>query len=177
MLFRLPPLDFVDLPADAQHKGGFEPRHIQAIWLHATVGTDSRAWLTTDPRSRASAHRLITKRGVIYKLVDDAEAAWTEGPAVWYDPPGVLTNPNRTGLSIEFENLNDGKDPYPLAQVAQGANQCAEWVGMYGFLPILNHTYLQGNKTDPAGFPRRSFDSMLYDVIRTGRLINYKVFL
>lgn len=166
-LFYTPPLKVVDLPADANHKGGFSPRAKQAIWLHSTVGRDSRAWLTTTPGSNASAHRLIGKDGTIYKLVPDDVAAWTEGPAVWYDPPAIKTNPNRTGLSIELENLNTGVDPYPVPQLVSCARQIVEWWGLYGWLPLIYHRYLQPDKSDPAGFPRSQFDIIVRDYLAT----------
>lgn len=154
-IFATPRLRIMDLPADDRHvsPGRLQPR---LIILHATAGTDSRAWLTTDPRSVVSIHRLIAKDGMIYKIADDHTICHHVG----FSQIGRERGLNDISLGIEFENRNTGRDPYPLEQVDAGAAQIVEWWGVHGFLPILSHAQVDaphtgGTKTDPAGFPWR----------------------
>jgi hypothetical protein len=45
--FVTPPLNIIDLPADAGHTGKVRPlNQIRGIVIHSTEGTDSRAWLS-----------------------------------------------------------------------------------------------------------------------------------
>ncbi len=160
-LFQTPPLAIVDLPADDAHHGGrrLAPRF---IILHATGGTDSRAWLTTtSPRSNpVSIHRLIMKDGTTYKMVPDDEQAWHAGHGV-IGPirpnDAGLPNLNMCSLGIELENLNNGRDPYPEVQIAAAVAQCVEWIGVYGNLPILSHADVDTRKSDPKGLDMDAF--------------------
>ncbi len=169
-VFQTAPLKIHDLPADDNHCGGprWAPRY---IWLHATGGVDSRKWLSTDPNSQVSCHRLIVKSGRIYKIVPDHVQAWTQGNGVLGTRgPGhgvlhlrgqsalpLTSNLNLDGLSIELENRDDGKDPYPVSQVTACADQVVEWWGAYGFLPILPHSAADPRKKDPFAFPLQLF--------------------
>lgn len=143
--FTTPPLPIVDLPTEHQRLG-LTPR---IIVLHATAGRNSRAWLQSNPRG-VSIPRLIEKDGTICKMAPDTAICGHVG----FSRLGNDSDLNNLALGIEFENLNDGRDPYPAAQVASGAAQVVEWWGLYGFLPILSHGQIdtQG-KTDPRGFP------------------------
>lgn len=152
-IFQTPPLAITDHPADANHKGGTRAGY-RYIFIHATAGTDSLDWLsTTSPQGkRVSCHRLIDKLGKNYKIVPDHEVAWTQGPAVIGPTPADGNDANELGLSIELENLNDGRDPYPDAQMRMCAKQIVEWWGMYGFIPVVAHAWTQADKKDPLGF-------------------------
>lgn len=151
--FETPPLKFVDLPADKNHYWPGRQSLTRAICLHDTVGTDSRAWLTTTPGSNASAHRLIARDGTIYKLVDDKDTAWTNGPSKMYTSPGSLSNQNASYLTIEMEHHYKLTPDWPEAQIAACARQVVEWWGFVGFLPVVYHWQVQGNKVDPINFP------------------------
>lgn len=153
--FATPSLPIVDLPADAQHitPGMLLP---QVIIFHATAGTNSRVWLSTDPRSNVSTQRLIEKDGTNVKIADDH----TICNHVGFSRLGRRRNLNPIAFGIEFENRNNGKDPYPFPQIDAGAAQVVEWWGLYGFLPILSHAAVDDPadpkakpKTDPRGFP------------------------
>lgn len=166
--FITPPLAIIDLPADAQHRspGVLTP---QMILLHATAGTDSRKWLSTDPRSVVSVPRLIMKDGTIYKIADDRVVCNHAGGS----RIGRRRNLNRIALGIEFENRNTKRDPYPFAQVDAGAAQVVEWWGRYGFLPILSHAQVDDPldpdvepKTDPVGFPWPLFYRQIRERLR-----------
>lgn len=171
MLFTTPNLDIIDRPADARHlsPGVLVP---QVIVLHATVGglASSLNWLTVNPKSVVSVHRVIDKQGRIYKVASDLQIAnHVGGSTLW----GRI-NLNPIALGIEFVNRNDGKDPYPKAQVIAGAQQCVEWFGVHSVMPILGHYQVdtQG-KSDPAGFPWQDFwtyiNLYVEDALRNGR--------
>ena len=166
--FATPPLSIIDRPANAQHTGGTRrAADIRYIVLHSTVGslTSSLDWLTVNPNSTVSTHRLIHTNGDIYKICDDLTIANHVG----YSRMGNKS-PNPYALGIEFVNSNSGSDPYELAQLKSGVAQVVEWYGLYGVLPILSHAEIDTKgKTDPAGFPWRDFYRMLF--ARLGQLL------
>jgi N-acetylmuramoyl-L-alanine amidase len=167
--FVTPPLAIIDLPADARH-ATYRRTPKELIVLHATAGTDSRRWLSTDPNSSVSAHRLIAKDGTIYKIVPDEFVAHHVGRSRLGALP-QYQGLNEEALGIELENLNTGTDPYPLPQLHACVRQVVEWWGAYGFLPLLYHRQIDTlGKTDPRGFPRAEFDhavvAYLQEVLR-----------
>jgi N-acetyl-anhydromuramyl-L-alanine amidase AmpD len=160
MIFQTPPLPIVDSPAAATHhtrgRGGHLPRYIV---IHHTGGTNSLAWLRSTSPNRVSAHRLITKAGVNHKIVGDTDTSHAAGYAIvgpidpdTNDPPGVASNFNVISLNIELENLGTGSDPYPMDQMVMCARQCVEWIGKYGYLAIVGHSWVDARKQDPLGF-------------------------
>lgn len=164
--FLTPPLTIIDRPADARHLG--PPRSMAAIKimiLHATAGPlqSSLDWLTTNPASSVSVHRLIDRDGTIYKLADDDRVCNHVG----FSRMGNTTNLNPFSLGIELVNRNDGRDPYPHAQLRSTAFQVAEWYGRYGMLPIVSHASVDTKgKSDPAGFPWAIWYQLLIDQLR-----------
>jgi N-acetyl-anhydromuramyl-L-alanine amidase AmpD len=169
MLFTTAPLVITDHPADSVHCCGQTRLGYRWIVLHATGGVDSLNWLsTTSPDNNpVSCHRLISKTGKIYKIVSDEKTAYTQGPAEIGPLPSQMQNANNWSLSIELENLNNGTDPYPPAQITACVNQVAEWIGAYGFIPIAAHAWIQANKTDPAGFDWPDFYVRLWAKLRS----------
>lgn len=160
------PLDIMDHPADARHLG--PPRdvsRIKLIVLHSTAGSlqSSLDWLTTNPNSVVSVHRLIAKSGDIYKIADDSRVCNHVG----FSRIGNTTNLNPMSLGIELENANTGHDPYPHAQLRSCAAIVAEWMGLYGALPIVSHARIDTKgKSDPAAFPWALFYELLFDQLR-----------
>src|SRR5204862_8324577 len=130
-LFTTAPLPIIDHPADALHAGGQTRLGYRYVFIHATGGTNSLNWLsTTSPASKpVSCHRLIAKDGRIYKVVPDEKTAYTQGPAEIGPLPEQGQNANNWALSIELENLDNGRDPYPAAQLDAAAAQVVEWIG------------------------------------------------
>ena len=93
---------------------------VRAIVIHATAGTNSLNHLCDPapddiPENAVSAHDLITKSGKIFHLVDYNKRAWHAGKAAI---PPLTGNVNAFSIGIEIENLNNGEDPYPSAQMA-----------------------------------------------------------
>ncbi len=168
MLFPTLPLPITDLPADADHKSAGRLGY-RWIVLHHTGGTDSRAWLSTTSSPRVSAQRLITKTGENIKIVQDGDTAYTQGPAQIGRLPrrdprtnAIIETVNEWALAIEFENLGDGRDPYPAVQLDMGAHQVVEWWGAHGFLALVGHGWIQSNKNDPLGFPWGTFYALCW---------------
>lgn len=173
-IFETKPLAIVDSPAAPTHfmqgRAGFQPLWIQ---LRHTGGTDSLAWLRYSSSPRVSTHRLITKAGINHKIVKDEDTAFCAGFAEigpidgdGNDPPGVPFNNNLCSLNIEFENLGNGRDPYPMSQMTMGVRQIIEWWGKYGFLPILGHGHVDARKDDPAGFDWQLMHRLLWAELR-----------
>lgn len=143
------------LPPAPSHLGPVRKRPPRCIVLHATAGTDSRAWLTrTSFPNKVSIHVLISKDGAIYRSTPPERVAWHAGLGYLgvYKPGGIHGSVNDISLGIELENLNNGKDPYPLEQVEACGFVIAGWWRDYGPLPVLPHALIDGRKSDPAGF-------------------------
>lgn len=161
-IFTTPDLPIVDAFAASTHhikgRAGFQPLLIN---LHHTGGLlpSTLTWLRSSSNPRVSTHRVISKKGINYKVVADEDTAFCAGFATigpidpdGNDPAGVPFNNNYCALHIEFENEGNGRDPYPLPQMLMGAKQVIEWWGKYGFLPTLGHGQVDANKNDPCGF-------------------------
>lgn len=166
-IFKTPPLNIVDHPADSKHKGGKRAGY-RYIFIHATGGTNSLDYLSTTspPNKPVSSHRLGAKDGTNYKIVQDSEVAWTQGPAIIGPTPADGNDANELGLSIELENLNDGRDPYPDAQMRMCARQIVEWWGLYGFIPVVAHAWTQADKKDPLGFDWHKLYVMIWEELQ-----------
>ncbi len=145
--------------------------------LHATVGNarSSLDWLT-NPVSRVSIHYLISKPGKVYQLVPDHLSAWHAGKSRWR---GFSTTDIALGsIGIELENRNDGRDPYPPAQLAALLELSRSLVVKYSILSdmVVRHLDVatpKGRKSDPAGFPWEKFMSDLY--VPKAQLYTYRV--
>ena len=131
---------------------------IVAIIAHGTVGTDSRAYLSRGgdlpdgSDKKVSIHALIQKTGdPIYRYVPDERGANHAGygtmPAPW-----TAINPNKCTLGFELENLQNGSDPYPDAQLLAMGWLINQWRAKWGPLPIYRHTDI-----DP---PPRKYDTV-----------------
>lgn len=175
-LFDTPPLNIIDLPADERHSGGVRPLSaIELIVYHSTEGVDSRKWLSTDPDSVVSAHRLIQrepynaakKYGGHYKILPDTKIANHVGYGVLGNyGPGKL-NLNAISLGLELERY--GSQGYTAYQYDQAAAITVEWWGLYGFLPILSHKQLDPTRrTDPVGFDWSRLYTLVYARLRGG---------
>ena len=142
---------------------------IVALIAHGTGGTDSRHYLQRggdlpDGSDRkVSIHSLVQKDGTIYRMVPDERVANHAG--------GVLKNGvyssvltiggrtfrgaqvNRHTLGLELENLQNGTDPYPEAQLLAMGWQFYRWRQRWGAaLPIVRHAIVdKGRRTDTVG--------------------------
>ena len=142
------------------HFGGipFDPI---CIGIHATAGTKSGPWLSTTSKPPVSIHALINKDGTITRIVPDSAAAYHMGGSSLgdYTPAaGDDGSVNSIAYGIELENLNDGVDPYPIAQIDACGWEIARVWRKWGALPIVPHSLVDapgrpgpGGKTDPRG--------------------------
>lgn len=140
-----------------------------AIIAHGTVGVDSRRYLARggdrpDGSDRkVSIHVLISKNGTIYRMVSDDRAAHHAGGAV--RPDGTISSRmsllgtvyrghqiNTHSLGFELENLQNGKDPYPDAQLLAMGWQINQWRAQFGRIPVIRHATLDpGRRSDTVG--------------------------
>ena len=93
----------------------FDERRPVVIVLHYTEQDSVEQSLDTlrsrNSGGRVSSHYLLGKDGKIYQLVSDAKRAWHEGAGSW----GAITDVNNASIGIEIDN--DGKSPFPDAQI------------------------------------------------------------
>ncbi len=122
---------------------------ILLILLHATGGTNSLPHLRNpepkntktglnDPNLAVSCQYLINKLGEIFYMVDEKYRAWHAGAGKVPNHPEI-TDINSASIGIELENLNDGKDPYPQAQLDATRDLVVDIFKRRGKLLLLRH--------------------------------------
>ncbi|MEI2796322.1 N-acetylmuramoyl-L-alanine amidase [Pseudoxanthomonas sp. F11] len=93
----------------------FDERRPVVIVLHYTEQDSVEQSLDTlrsrNSGGRVSSHYLLGKDGKIYQLVSDAKRAWHAGAGRW----GAIADVNNASIGIEIDN--DGKSPFPDAQI------------------------------------------------------------
>ena len=155
-----PPINH-DYPANWH--GSRDGAPIVAIIAHGTGGTDSRNYLqrggdASDGSDRkVSIHTLIEKDGTIDRMVPDERVANHAGGVLRNGVySSVLTIGARTfrgaqvnlhTLGFELENLQDGRDPYPEAQLLSMGWQIHRWRSRWGAaLPIVRHAAIDKHR-------------------------------
>jgi len=135
---------------------------VSCIVLHATATpglASPLAWLC-NMASKVSAHYLIDLDGTIYHLVLDENTAWHAGVSEWKGDPNV----NHFSVGIELVNANDGKMPYPDAQVVACAGLVAYLMDEFDVKAedVVRHADIApGRKNDPLGFDMGGFKRRL----------------
>lgn len=136
------------------------------IVIHATAGSKTSDLWTLSGRDRlhlVSTHYYITKIGEIYQLVEDKDIAWHAGDSYWQGEEYC----NEFSLGVELENRNDGRDPYPEAQLAALLWLVRMKVQQYK-IPrsrLVRHAEIAvppARKTDPRGFPWTNWVQQVY---------------
>ncbi|RYG33492.1 1,6-anhydro-N-acetylmuramyl-L-alanine amidase AmpD [bacterium] len=115
--------------------------------LEATTGAFQRT------ASQVSAHFTIGKDGSIIQNLSTFDRAWHAG--VSEDGEGHK-GVNDYSIGIELVNLNDGKDPYPEAQLQALCGIIASMRRRFPIRQIVSHEFIArpvGRKSDPKGFP------------------------
>lgn len=148
------PPTIIDHPADANHYSTVWDG-ARCIVIHATAGTNSLDWLSTTSKPPVSIQVLAPKDGTLIRIVKDRWQAFHVGRSNIGNhtiAAGDQGSASEIAYGIEFENRNNGEDPYPIEQIDAGAYQIALWWRQDGFLPLLTHALVdtQG-KTDPRG--------------------------
>ena len=140
----------------SQHHSSRGGAPVVAIVIHATAGTNSLGWLTSNPAG-VSAHALISKAGAVYRMVPDERAAHHCGYSRIVRGQALISrattpNPNQVSLGVELENVNSGRDPYPDAQLAALGWLLTDWSQRHPLARLVLHREIdtQG-KSDPAG--------------------------
>lgn len=167
----------IDRSIRSPNYGPRDGRPISIVVVHATAGglRSSLAWLT-NAVARVSTHYVIAKDGYTFGLVDDKFAAWHAGISAWQGHIDV----NERSLGLELVNDNDGKDPYPHAQLHAAVLLTRDLVKRYGILRsnLVRHLDVAlpaGRKKDPAGFPWAWFVAEVYAAQPSPRLSTYQV--
>ncbi|MGD9697607.1 N-acetylmuramoyl-L-alanine amidase [Acinetobacter sp.] len=137
---------------------------IDTLIIHHTGGLmpGCANWLC-DPRAKASAHYVITRKGEIYQLVADDLCAWHAGVSEYdFNADGDIAagerSINRRSIGIELEWLPE--KPYTLLQLEANSWLSLEIVKRYNIpIPhILGHKEIAPNrKIDPANFDMFEF--------------------
>jgi N-acetyl-anhydromuramyl-L-alanine amidase AmpD len=113
-----------------------------------------------------SIHYYIDKAGNISQMVDDKDIAWQAGASTWkVDARLISPTCNPISIGIELENLNTGRDPYPLAQYNAALELTRYLVAKYNIprSQLVRHLDIAPKrKTDPAGFPWARFVDEVY---------------
>jgi len=128
---------------------------VDTIVLHATVipTLEKTTEAFCREASQVSAHFTVDKDGSFIMHVSTFDRAWHAG--VSRDAYG-RTNLNHYSIGIEMVNLNDGKDPWPDAQVQVVHNIIAGLKRRFHLKQIVSHEFIavpKGRKSDPVGFP------------------------
>ena len=102
------------IPTKWQASPNFNERRPNFVILHHTSNDTVEQALRTlsDPARSVSAHYLIGRDGAIIQLVDERARAWHVGESKW----GANTDINSASLGIELDN--NGREPFPEAQIA-----------------------------------------------------------
>ncbi len=140
------PVNIIHSPSPnwSERPAGVVPTLI--VW-HATAGTDSSdlPWLT-NPVSKVSAHYLVTRSGIIHRLVYPEKKAWHAGASSWKGRGNV----NDFSIGVEITCL-------PTQDYTDAQYRAAGWLGMtlMRHFPIEwsghvgHYSISPGRKTDP----------------------------
>jgi len=92
-------------------------RPISMIVLHYTdmLSAEEAIERLCDPAAGVSAHYLVTREGVVVRMVPEERRAWHAGRSYWRG----LTNVNDDSIGIEIDNPghSNGYEPFPDAQI------------------------------------------------------------
>jgi hypothetical protein len=153
-------------PADAKNQGERPAgTNIDCVVLHATAGglSATLGWFD-NPESGVSAHYVVAKDGAVYQMVKEERLAHHAGSSEYQGRRAF----NDFSIGIEIVNLNNGKDPYPVAQVESMVRLVGYLVEKHKIARewIVTHADIStAGKTDPRGFPVTQLIARIYDTI------------
>ena len=132
-------------PNYGPRRGGAVP---DLVVIHYTGMASAGAALARlcDPAAQVSAHYLITRGGQVRQLVAEAMRAWHAGAGRW----GGVTDVNSRSIGIELDN--DGRAPFPEAQIAALEPLLAGIMARWRIRPerVIGHACMApGRKADP----------------------------
>ena len=88
-------------------------RRIKYIIIHYTGMKNQKVAIKRlqSKVAKVSAHYVLSKKGVVYRMVNDEDIAWHAGKSKW----GKDNNLNSNSIGIEL--VNNGKEKYPKKQI------------------------------------------------------------
>ncbi|MFG2112644.1 N-acetylmuramoyl-L-alanine amidase [Streptomyces sp. NPDC048718] len=152
-------------------KGSWGPVHGVVIHHTATQGTDGTVRVCRDGYTSLPGplcHGVIAKDGTVHLVgFGRANHAGAGDPDVLQAviaerdlPPDneASTDGNRHFYGFECENLGDGQDPWPAAQLDAIAKAAAAVCRVHGWTQrsVIGHLEWQPGKVDPRGFTMAS---------------------
>ena len=170
-MLKLDYLEYAPSPNRSQRIGGTRPTY---LIVHSMAGTyqGTKSWFL-NPKSKVSAHFLVSKKGDLLKMVDPQMAAWH------------VKNFNSKSIGIEFEDM-DIKSPLNCltnpqwctpAQLKAGAELAATLMRNYN-IPIehvIGHNdemlrVLGNDHSDPGPhFPWDEFRKQIKGLLTDGK--------
>jgi N-acetylmuramoyl-L-alanine amidase len=133
-----------------------DERSVSLVVLHYTADESAAVSLhtLTSPAARVSAHYLVERDGTIDQLVDERLRAWHAGESRW----GPIDDVNSASIGIELDN--DGRSPYPPAQIDALLRLLADLRDRHALAPasVVGHADVApARKADPGPwFPWRT---------------------
>lgn len=131
------------------------PTNVDTIVLHATelplYEMVEAVFMSLE--YKVSSHYTIDRDGTIYCHVDEFKRAWHAGASLM---PDGRVRINDFSIGIELVNLNDGKDPYPKAQLESLKALISDIRTRHTIHYIVSHAEIAtpaGRKSDPRNFP------------------------
>ncbi len=149
---------WIQSPNFNKRKGGMTD--VDGIIVHSTViptlQKTTEAFSRGEPANKnpVSSHYTVGRDGSIVQNVSTFARSWHAGVSVG---PNGRKGLNDDTVGIELVNLDDGKDPYPEAQIQALRGLISELCRRFPTIRYLaSHEYIAqppGRKNDPAGFP------------------------
>ena len=134
-------------PNFGERRGGARPSIIVIHFTAMESCEEARARLC-DPAAEVSVHWLISERGELDALVDEAMRAWHAGAGEW----AGITDVNSHSIGIELANR--GNHPFPEPQMAALEGLLRGIMARWGIAPhrVIGHSDMApGRKSDPGG--------------------------
>jgi N-acetylmuramoyl-L-alanine amidase len=129
-----------------------EPVKIDMLVLHYTGMQSAEAALDRlcDPKARVSAHYVIDRAGIVWRLVPEVRRAFHAGVSCWQGERDL----NFPSIGIEIVNPGHewGYCPFPEAQMAAVEGLCRDILSRHPILPsrIVGHSDIAPDrKADP----------------------------
>jgi N-acetyl-anhydromuramyl-L-alanine amidase AmpD len=127
---------------------------VDTIVVHATVfdTLDEVIQHFSRPETEVSSHYTIDRDGAVVSHVSEDERAWHAGVSRMQDG---RSNVNDFSIGIELVNRNDGKDPFPEAQIQALRDLMKVIITRHPIRYIIPHYACAeppGRKSDPNGF-------------------------
>ncbi len=145
------------------NKNSRSNKSITMIIIHYTGMQSERESLRrlSNPKSKVSAHYLISRNGKIFKMIDEQKIAWHAGKSRWKNY--VNLNQNSIGVELVNKGHKNGYQSFPKKQIIALINLCKKIKSKYKIKNkfILGHSDIAPlRKIDPGEkFPWRYLSS------------------